>query len=207
MPTATFAIALEAGGVSIRKTITRTADHPNSYEVSLAAGKAGQLTTRTDANTGTLTMGGGHGITTGAIIDIYWSGGVQYNVTVGTVSGNSVPFDAGVGDNLPTNLTNVVACVQTVINTPIDGDRLAILGICLESSEASGAKGHVDFQDASDDSIAELDLVGNEPRVFDITGGATNIFTGDPITHIQASNGSSTAAATLKIVALEDATP
>lgn len=54
------------------------------------------LTTRTNGTTGTLTMtNGGHGITTGAIIDLYWAGGYISGVTAGTVSGTSVPISGG----------------------------------------------------------------------------------------------------------------
>ena len=73
----------------------------------------GELTLRTDDNTGTITMNdAGHGITTGAKVDVYWAGGVQYNVTVGTVSGASVPIDLGSGDDLPSEDTAVVVSVQ-----------------------------------------------------------------------------------------------
>lgn len=92
----------------------------------LAAAKTGQLTTRTDNNTGTLTMSASHGITTGARLDIFWTEagvkGARYGVTVGTVSVNSVPIDLGAGDNLPTNLTNVTAFVPIEEELLFTGD-------------------------------------------------------------------------------------
>ena len=73
---------------------TRTNEGTGTKEVALPIAKAGTLTTRTEDDTGEATLGAGHGITTGAIVDIYWSGGRRYGVTVGTVAGNVVPFGA-----------------------------------------------------------------------------------------------------------------
>ncbi len=96
------------------------------WDESVAAAKVGQLTTRTSATVGTLTMVTGHGITTGARLDIYWTessvAGRRYGVTVGTVSVDSVPFSLGTGDNLPTNLTAVTAMVPTELPIVITGD-------------------------------------------------------------------------------------
>lgn len=99
------------------------------FSQSVAAAKTGQLTTRTDADTGTLTMSGGHGITTGARLDIYWSGGSRYGVTVGTVSVNSVPFDGGAGDDLPANLTAVTAMVPTAQTVTVTGDNVKVIRV------------------------------------------------------------------------------
>jgi hypothetical protein len=209
MPTGSYSINLSIGGVNISKAINRAGDHPNPYEVSLPVGKAGSLTTRTDDDTGTITMASAeHGITTGAVVDIHWAGGVQYGVTVGTVAGTSVPFDAGSGDNLPDQSTAVVVTPRVLVNTAIDGDAIQIIGMCAEYTNiASTAAVHLDFQDAEDDSIAEIDLVANIPKVWDVAAGATNDFAGDPITKCYASNGSATEVATLKILSMEDSTP
>src|SRR5678815_5092823 len=104
---------LTVDGTTYSRNTTVTADGVVRMDKTganvLAAAKVGQLTTRTDNDTGTLTMVAGHGITTGARLDIFWEEagvkGARYGVTVGTVATNSVPFDLGAGDNLPTNLT------------------------------------------------------------------------------------------------------
>jgi len=205
----TIGYSVNGGGLSIPRSVQREVDGQDSRgPITLAAGKAGTLSTRTDDNTGTLTLGGGHGITTGMIVDLYWTGGMRYDVTVGTVSGNSVPFDLGAGDNLPIATTAIVCAPRTLINAAIDGDALAVLAVEVGYTlPNSTGKGHVEFQDAADDTIAELDLVANSPQVFDVTGTGTNPFTGDPITKIYASNGSSTEAATLKLIWGSDNTP
>lgn len=209
MPTATYGASLSVGGVSINKSIIRTADHPNTYEVSLPAAEAGTLSTRTSDTVGTITMSsGGHTIQTADTIDIFWSGGVRYGVTVGTVSGTSVPFSLGAGDNLPAQSTAVTVDEQVTVNTQIDGDAIAIIGIVMENPDsAATSNGHIDMRDAGGATIEEIDLTANVPQIWDITGGAANVFTGNAITNTKAGNGDATNAMTLKILSLEDSTP
>lgn len=211
MASVTHAQSISGGGVTIQTQPTiRTNSGAIGLEDTLSAAKSGTLTTRTDNNTGTLTMSSGHGILTGDVIDIYWSGGVQYGVTVGTVSTNSVPIDGGIGDNLPIATTAITAVVQKSINLAIDGDETDILAIALETVDKSlRTAAHIQFRDAANDQIAEIDLVTNVPQVWDIAGGSANPFAGDPITNLKASqaNTTSTETYTLKIVGVQDASP
>lgn len=208
MPSAQYGLSLSVGGVAIQKTIVRQADSAVSAEITLPAGKAGTLTTRTDDNTGEATLGTGHGIESADVVDVYWDGGMRYGMTVGTVDGNDVPLDGGTGDNLPAQGTAVVVTKQVPINVAIDGDAAEIIGLSLEMSDPSAtSKGHVLFEDSDGDDIAAIPLSANQPLVYDLAGGASNPFTGDPIVSAAASNGSSSASATLKILAAVDATP
>ena len=211
MGTITHAQSISGGGVTIQPlAVVRTNSGMIALEDTLNAAKAGTLTTRTDDNTGTLTMTTGHGITTGQIVDIYWSGGVQRTVTVGTVSVDSVPFDLSIGDVLPIATTAVTVCVHKSINLAIDGDNADIVAVILETNDKSlRTAGNVQFLDAASDVIAEIDLVANVPQVWDIEGGSANPFTGDPITNLKATQGNSTSTETytLKIVGVQDASP
>lgn len=211
MGTVTHAQSISGGGVTIQTMpVTRTNSGSIALEDTLSAAKSGTLTTRTDNNTGTLTMAGGHGITDGQIIDIYWSGGVQRTVTVGTVSTNSVPIDGGIGDNLPIATTAITAVVQKAINLAIDGDNADIIAIVLETVDKTlRTAANVQFLDAAADVIAEIDLVTNVPQVWDIEGGSANPFAGDPITNLKASQASTSTSETwtLKIVGVQDASP
>ena len=211
MGTITHAQSIAGGGVTMQPlAVTRTNSGMIALEDTLNAAKAGVLTTRTDDNTGTLTMTTGHGITTGQIVDIFWSGGVQRTVTVGTVSVDSVPFDLGIGDNLPIAMTAVTVCVQKAINLAIDGDNADFVAVILETVDKSlRTAANVQFLDAAADVIAEIDLVTNVPQVWDIEGGSANPFTGDPITNLKATQGNSTSTETytLKIVGVQDASP
>lgn len=211
MGTVTHAQSISGGGVTIQTMpVTRTNSGSIALEDTLSAAKSGTLTTRTDDNTGTLTMANGHGITTGQIIDIYWSGGVQRTVTVGTVATNEVPIDGGIGDNLPADETAITAVVQKAINLAIDGDNADIIAIVLETVDKTiHTAANVQFLDAAADVIAEIDLVTNVPQVWDIEGGSANPFTGDPITNLKASQASTSTSETwtLKIVGVQDASP
>lgn len=113
--------SVQAVSTSIGKTFTRqvtvTADGHVCKDPIIPAAKAGSLTTRTDNDTGTLTMtDSGHGIGTGNRLDVYWTNadgtqGRRIGMTVGTVSGTSVPIDGGSGDNLPLANVGVAAMV------------------------------------------------------------------------------------------------
>lgn len=207
----TLTQSISGGGISIQTLpVVRENSGPIGLEDTLDAAKVGQLTTRTDDTTGTLTMSSGHGITTAAVIDLYWTGGVRYGVVVGTVATNSVPISGGSGDNLPTNMTAVTAVVQKSINLAIDGDNADIIAIVLETVDKSlRTAGHVQLRDAANAEVAEIDLVANVPQVWDLAGGSANPFTGNPITNLKASQGNSTATETftLKIVGVQDASP
>ena len=196
-------------GETLTSQVQRSPDNVSDYgPITLPVGKTGTLSTRTDANTGELTLTGGHGIVTGQIIDLYWPGGRRYNVVVGTVSTNVVPIDLGSGNDLPLAAAAIVATPQVQINTAIDGDNLSVLAIKAGYvSLASTAVGHISFFDAADDEIAAVDLDANSVQIHDIEGGDANAFVGDPITYCLASNGSSTEVATLYVKVGQDSTP
>lgn len=211
MASVTHSQSISGGGVTIQtQPVVRTSSGAIGLEDTLSAAKIGALTTRTDDNTGTLTMNSGHGFTDGQILDVYWSGGVQRNVVIGTVSTNSVPIDSGIGDNLPADETEITAVVQQSINLAIDGDNVKLIAVVLETVDKTiRTAANVAFRDAAADQIAEIDLVTNVPQVWDITGGSANPFTGDPITNLKASqaNSTTTETYTLKIVGVQDASP
>jgi len=211
MATVTHAQSVSGGGVTIQPlAITRTNSGAIGLEDTLSAAKTGALTTRTSDTVGTLTMAASHGITTGQIIDIYWSGGVQYSVTVGTVATNEVPISLGDGDVLPADETAITAVVQKSINLAIDGDETDIIAIIVETVDKTiRTAAHIQFRDAAADEIAEIDFVTNVPQVWDIAGGSANPFTGDPITNLKVSqaNVTTTEIYTLKIVGVQDASP
>jgi len=208
MPQGSLLKSLTLGGRSWSNqgAILREFDSLIDLAIDLPAGKTGDLTTRTDDETGSITMdSASHGITTGAIVDIYWTGGVRYGVTVGTVSGTTVPIgadDSGSGDVLPSQATELVVTEQVTFQCPVDGDAVEIFGAILQCASDANAVGHLQLQDTGDAEIAEFDLVEVSnatglANCYDITGGDTNPLTGNPITQGLASNGSSTAAAKL----------
>lgn len=174
-------------------------------EESVAAAQAGSLTTRTDDDSGEITMtSGAHTITTGSKICIAWTGGSRYNVTVGTVSGTAVPFGAGggegSGDNLPAGSTAVVVTVQEEHDFAFTGNdlRSIIIGASNTSRRCS-----IDFHGPTGTSHwrVELDAQGvanwMDPDVGDL--GFANPVAGDDITCVQLACLDSAGTTTIKI--------
>lgn len=126
------------------------------------AAASGTLTTRTDNETGTITGTTGHGITTGAVIDIFWDGGARFGVLVGTVSGNSIPIGAdnsGTGSNLPTASTVVKFMVPHEESLVVSAG--AIRGITVYSQRV----GRIAFLESDGTPIVAYDLTAGQTKV------------------------------------------
>jgi len=115
-----------------------SADYPTAafLDQTLPVGVTGSLTTRTDDNTGTVTMTSvSHGIATGNRVSVSWLNTttglieVQYKVTVGTVAGTSVPIDLGLGVNLPVATTAVVVAREVVYDLLSELDTLKLVAV------------------------------------------------------------------------------
>lgn len=187
-------------GMSFPRVTTLEADGAVVKTPTIAAAKTGTLTTRTDANTGTLTMSASHGITTGARLDLYWTGGARRGITVGTVSVNSVPFDLGSGDDLPTNNTAITAMVPTSEAFVVTGDNA---GALLVSSEKYGT---IVFAESDDTEVAYY-LVGGsagaeQSNYWTPARSATNPLASGDITKVYFSHGDSTASSLMRAVVL-----
>jgi hypothetical protein len=198
MPTGVFSSNISLGGISVQSNVVRTEAGQIGQEVTLPAGKAGALTTRTSDTVGEATMATGHGITTGALVDVYWDGGVRYGVTVGTVNGQAVPLtDSGAGDVLPADETPIVIGLVTVIDTDFDGDKAAMLAALTTK------RGHVDFRTAAASAHA-AELQANEAYQWASDTGVTNPLASDDITAVRMSNGDSTGTAVGKLGVIYD---
>jgi hypothetical protein len=211
MAIGTYAFTVSIGGYLSSKSVIREADHPNPYQVTLPPAHALSSWVKTDADTAAGNLTAGHGLSTGTF-DIYWDGGQRYDVPC-TITTNAVALDGGTGTDFPaTSDTTVRMSPQTVINTAIDGDaiRLAFLKL-FYADEDDTERGRLLFEDAVGDDIADIDtadgLLSNRTLIYDVTGGDTNPFTGDPITVCHASQSRAGTSATLQIVTLEDSTP
>lgn len=195
--------SISLGGRSANSQTTISGEGLVAKEVTVAAAKVGQLTTRTDDETGTLTMSSGHGITTGQVIDLYWTGGSRRGILVGTVATNSVPIgadNAGEGDVLPANLTAITACVRTE-------EALAVVGNNVVAIEYYSTKrGTITLADASDVELAAtidgLGLNQERSQLWYESRNATNPLAGDTMAKVFFSNGDSTAEATMRVQCL-----
>lgn len=215
MPTLTLNMTINGLGETISRTIRRTADGGGNCEIAVPAGKAGTLSTRTDNETGTLTLGVSHGITTGQVIDLYWSGGSRYSITVGTVSGTSVPIGAdnsGTGDNLPAQGTAIVCSPRVTFDCNMDASELSAAAILSKYAATETAMSYVSFRQSGGSETNGVELYPNTPRIYDLSYGGTgyfgtNPFGSDQIAYGVASNGSSTQASTLQVMWVQDSTP
>jgi len=207
MPKGTLATVASIGGSTIQKTITKEADNTvvhgdgsTSISLPVATLLADYQNDEDSTATGTLTAG--HGLGDGAhTFDLYWATGVRYGVAC-TISTNAVDItNSGAGDALPVDDTVVNVCDQVLINTAIDGDVVVL--IVMNSSLRTSVACH----DVGDAVIEAIELLANEPYHWHDTNGITNPFTGNPITYLAVSNGTTTAAAILQILVLQDSTP
>lgn len=186
----TRALTVSDLAFGVNATINSNAAIPVSR--SIAAAKAGTLTTRTSDTVGTLTMAGGHGITTGQRLDLFWDGGSRVGLLVGTVAVNSVPFTLGSGDNLPVQDTVITACVPTEQNFDVTGDNVTSIGCAIPLG------GAVTFTDGSDVLIFSRTLTTAVPSYVwcDIDGG-TNPLAGGAVGKVYLSNASTATAQTV----------
>jgi hypothetical protein len=193
--TITRSVQLGQASVSTKYVTSGTGLFTINAEVPPA--KVGSLTTRTDDNTGELTMAASHGITTGARLDVYWEGGSRYGMTVGTVATNAVPIDGGSGDNLPADETPITAMV------PIE-KVLAAVGDNAKAIEIdSNVSGTIILADGSDVALLVAQVGGatqEEERSYawnDATPD-TNPIAGDTVASVFFSHGSSSATANMR---------
>ncbi len=181
MATATINTVGQLGGLVIRGTAERTADGGQAHEIPLWPGSAGTLGTRTDDDTGTITIGGsGHGLASGDVVDVYWSGGMRYGMD-GTVSSNAITIDGGAGDNLPAEDTTVVVTKQTEITSDFDGDELQAIAAGCDQ------RAHLRFYNGATYPW-DLELAAGGMARWLADQGITNPLTGDAVTTIYASS-------------------
>lgn len=186
-----FINALTYAGLSFPTSVTVSSALAIPLSVSLSVAATGTLTTRTDNTTGTLTMAGGHGITTGARLDLYWTGGSRRGITVGTVSVNSVPFSAGAGDNLPVATTAITAQVPTSESVIVTGSNVVSIGASLPLG------GTIVFA-ASDNTeiFAKVLTATNTAYAWASGYSGTNPLAGGAVAKVFLSQGSSAAGST-----------
>lgn len=190
---ASYNRSLIISGLNFAIGTTVSSDLATTFSESIAAAKAGTLSVRTDANTGTLTMASGHGITTGARLDLYWSGGRRYGVTVGSVSGTSVPIDLGAGDDLPAVDTAITAQVPTSEAVVVTGDDAVSIAVSADQA------GTAVFAASDNSTILAVELTSTGlSYVWTTNDGGTNPFAGASVAKVFLSQPSATVAATMQ---------
>jgi hypothetical protein len=201
-------------GYTFKKNDDTEAENRADSNPTVTAAEAGTLTTRTDDDTGSLTMGSGsHGITTGALVDVFWTetiGSKTYNrsranMTVGTVAGTTVPVDGGTGDVLPLAASAVSVKVPHLEDLVVDGDNVSHIAV------QSPANGVVTFYAADGTTVVggPFRLTGdsgspkNYTYFWDSEYG-TNPLTGDAVGKVGFSHASTTASAVMYAATLHN---
>jgi len=192
-----------AGVTYASGTVELTGPGIESVSQDLAVAWPGSLTTRTDNNTGTITMtDAGHLILTGSRVDIYWTNtdgtfGCQRAVTVGTVVTTSVPFDLGIGDNLPTQGSAVIVAISQQFTFSFTGNNVKALAI--------GCDGRATVVLASGTVTEELAKVFTTASAYGWTSSdsETNPISGDTITFVYMSQASTTATKNVRVGVLK----
>lgn len=142
---------------------------------------AGQLTTRTDANTGVVTMTDpAHAIPNGSKVMVYWEDDVVSHLpgrrrfmSVTAVAGALVSLDLGAGDNFPTVLTNVIVCKMEQVNVVAIG--ADVVGL---TAAAGGAECSFVFHDGAAAELLYIPLVAQDCYVYTSEMGIANPLAG-----------------------------
>lgn len=185
-------ITTNVAGKSISSVIERTQEDARGVTIDLVTGKAGTLSTRTDADTGILTVASGHGITDTDTVAVFWEGGSRYNVDVTATTATTISIDVGSGTDLPVATTAVVVSKQSIHNIAIVGDSLEVFAV------GSRQRVSVEFWSASPASLLRYDIPTSEGRHWVKSTDVTNPLAGDTVATVRVANGS-TVSATLDI--------
>jgi hypothetical protein len=175
MGRATVSQQVTAGGSAIQKVTDTNPSLEVSALISIPAAKVGELTTRTDNDTGVITMVAGHGLTTGMLVDVYWltGGGGKRLGMAATVTVNALAVEGGTGDSLPT-LNDDVTVMNPVVHSAWV-PAATVEGIAASSPQI----GVVRLLEADDTEIVAMEVAANDPYVWVDGSGVTNPVTAD----------------------------
>lgn len=187
-------------GVTITSEIVRNDELEISFRATPDAGKSGTLSTRTDDDTGILTVATGHGITDSDTVSVFWAGGSRHSMAVTATTGTTISINLGAGDNLPIATTAIVVAKESTHDLAIVGDDLGALVIGCASRVS------VNFLDSGDASLLRYDAAAKEGRLWFSGHGVTNPLAGDTVASVVLACGETTAAE-VRIAALLDTTP
>lgn len=181
-------IRTTVAGVAINATINRADELEQIFQHTMTAGLAGTLSTRTDADTGILTVASGHGITASDTVSVFWDGGSRHGVDVTATTATTISIDLGAGADLPVVTTAIVVGKESVHAITIDGDQLAAFAIGCDNRVS------VNFRDVLNASLLRYDIATKEGRSWISGTDYTNPLAGDAVTSIVVANGGTTSA-------------
>lgn len=128
------------GGKSFTQNLTVNDTNAVMVEESIPVAQPGTLASASTTAAGNITATNtAHGIITAQRADVYWnvSGvpGSRRGVTVGTVSGTTIPISGGAGDNLPATASGIVVATPVSAKLPVVGASITgIVAACNQQS-------------------------------------------------------------------------
>ncbi len=189
---------VKVGGKTLNKKKTVEANGKVEADYTLAAAKTGIIDNWVDSDTAEVIGQANHGIQTGDVVDVYWSGGYRYGLTVGTVVGTTIPVDGGTGIALPADDTAVTIMKQQVEDFVITGSNLQALIIY------AAAKAIVKIKDTNSDEYVMI-FPDSDLYVWTVDQIAAvfpNPITGDSILTVALTHGSSAGQKNVQIIGL-----
>lgn len=184
-----IAYTMSLGGVVFNQATAPSADSMIVQKVTVPAAKAGDLTTRTDADTGVVTVDdSGHSFIDTDRVDLYWDGGCRRGMAVsGVPSGAAVTIDGGNGDDLPVQDTAVTMIEPLLLD-------ISVLGTNVNAIMLATAKlGQFVFVNVSDAEQYWRKIGAAFAWSWEENNGQVNPITGDQIEGVYLSHGEITA--------------
>lgn len=206
MPQLTINLSYSVDGQSYAQNGSVQADGKiERKKENFAAALVGQLTTRTDNDTGVITFASDPGLSVGARVDVYFNNGVRRGMKVSAIGGSG-PWtatvgtgvgDVGAGDNLPP--VNDPVTVGKVLSWDFN-----VLGNNIVSIIAAAAgKGVIVLASGTEtEEYAAVFPGGAGVQAWYAASGIANPVAGDTLTKVFMSNGDSTGTKEVKICAL-----
>jgi hypothetical protein len=190
-------ISFRVGGAVIDAAISREDEQAAATEVALPAGIAATLSTRTDDNTGIVTVASGHGITDADTVTLFWDGGIRRGLTVTATTSTTISIDAGAGDNLPLVSSVGVIAKEVVTSLGHVGNDLVIFAVY------SPQRLMANIRDVDPATIKAVDIAAKESWAYISNFSGDNPFADETLVTAVLANGG-TVAVTATIVHLKD---
>lgn len=197
----TVTVSVDGGNLIISGSAVRSEEgYISQGPTTLNAGAAGALSTRTDNDTGVVTLTAGHGQTDGTY-DVFWTNadgslGCRYGMD-GTFVSDDVTLDGGAGDNLPAEDAEVVICKVVEIDMDVTGDQVSLM--------AAGAtrRANLHFVEAAGGAIVAWQIAAGDAKCWKSLDGTANPFASKTVGKVLASSGETTAS-TVSIICQYD---
>lgn len=184
--------SVSIGGKSLSETSNIDTDGAIVQEVSVSPGETGTISDRTDDDTCDIDIDeSGHTFTDGERVDVYWASGCRRGMTIGTVSGNTVPIDGGTGDALPVLSTAVTLVKPVQLDIGFVGTDAKSIALYAQTH------GLFVFDNTGTEHLA-VELEDGKVYIWTNGSGTDNPITGDTIVSVYVSHDG-TAAATMRV--------